>query len=830
MDRAPAQGGRRGPGRGRRVRTSTTDVPKAGRPVSTGPIPIKSASPSGIAPPAPPVTAFQFTTWRLQPIEDAVPLSRSEAGGLHNSAPAQAHPATARRTLDHHSTSSSTAINRSAPAATPVGAGGAESYQRLLDIIRQRDDRHHQNALDSAARTWCMTFPICNDYNNSLEKGRLPQACGVNNLAIGCVHTYPDELADLSLLEERLLGIYTPCGWITKLTIDVNKETSGHYRKLKRGHITVFPNDVQGLAARVLPHPLVEERDRIHRALRWLKLHNDLYRNIAISEANLQSWANPAPGTDMPQELVDRIVRYETRAEDDIQGGHYIPASKRDAADEPVQNASEVLTMLQNRETKIARIEATANNGLGAIRSIEEEPSDIDTYTIKHEISELTSTGLLAINVAADHRVAERLRLMRTALQASDPHYRGPKPRNYAPGVNDVHTGLDKEPYITSRRPKGRGGPRRLPTHNKTADGAARGPSRPCHTGGFYLRPWARILLRRHRGRFATHPTFPFFAFNMPMRSDNRRISHARMAKRSFPRIEHIVRSLTANDVTAAETEYREHRTTSNADSLCLAYGMPGIWFTINPNDLTNEVNMKLTAAMASDDEAAFRRLLDHLRRRLVGISHRIRDPVSSATFFHHKIELFFKHYVAVGQDSVFGRVTSYFGCVETNERGALHIHGLMWLHTNNDLPNLFLNLAKEPDNTYTNRIYEYIDSVFSKHYRRGENIYSNVSHLTKDLSTLDAAYDSEVSRHPCRFKAPWARRDKTEFTTDGVLYIRRNHERINRYCPALTLDTPLWKRVALVRTVLEKAGGADANTIDEEDNGGDATRVNNKA
>ena len=34
--------------------------------------------------------------------------------------------------------------------------------------------------------------------------------------------------------------------------------------KLKKGHVTVFPNDVQGLCSNVLPHPLVSEMDNLH--------------------------------------------------------------------------------------------------------------------------------------------------------------------------------------------------------------------------------------------------------------------------------------------------------------------------------------------------------------------------------------------------------------------------------------------------------------------------------------------------------------------------------------------------------------------------------------
>jgi hypothetical protein len=86
-----------------------------------------------------------------------------------------------------------------------------------------------------------------------------------------------------------------------------------------------------------------------------------------------------------------------------------------------------------------------------------------------------------------------------------------------------------------------------------------------------------------------------------------------------------------------------------------------------------------------------------------------------------------------------------------------------------------------------------------------------------------------------CRFKAPWKIYDKTEFTKDGLFHVARNHSRVNRYNKALSvglrhntdvsflptnssglamvfyatnystkLDTPLWKRAALMRAVFD--------------------------
>jgi hypothetical protein len=83
-------------------------------------------------------------------------------------------------------------------------------------------------------------------------------------LQLKCQHRYPKELMDLWPLEEHLIGLYQPCGWITKFQIDLDKGMSGQYRKPKKGHMTVFPNDVQGLCSNVLPHPLVTEMESLH--------------------------------------------------------------------------------------------------------------------------------------------------------------------------------------------------------------------------------------------------------------------------------------------------------------------------------------------------------------------------------------------------------------------------------------------------------------------------------------------------------------------------------------------------------------------------------------
>ncbi|KAM4063613.1 PIF1 protein [Hirsutella rhossiliensis] len=105
---------------------------------------------------------------------------------------------------------------------------------------------------------------VCRECRVSFDSGRLPKACSVNNMAIGCEHRYPDELDDLSPVEERLIALHAPFGYITKFTVD-NKTRSGiSYRKHVKGHIVVFPNKVDDLVATVLPYPLLQAIENIH--------------------------------------------------------------------------------------------------------------------------------------------------------------------------------------------------------------------------------------------------------------------------------------------------------------------------------------------------------------------------------------------------------------------------------------------------------------------------------------------------------------------------------------------------------------------------------------
>lgn len=217
------------------------------------------------------------------------------------------------------------------------------------------------------------------------------------------------------------------------------------------------------------------------------------------------------------------------------------------------------------------------------------------------------------------------------------------------------------------------------------------------------------------------------------------------MKKASFQRVCQIVPRLTRRRVEAAAEEYKETRTTSDEDidflmqemrqygfqksmsnesridlrkkiqSMVLVHGMPSFWVTVNPNDITNPVNHRLVAHRKSPrDGIAAARLVEELAHRVRRTAHVSQDPVSAALFFEREMKTFFKHYMRIGQDSVYGKVSHYFGAVEPNERGALHWHGLIWLHANMLMPSLLSDISEENEKNIATRekIAAFLDTV----------------------------------------------------------------------------------------------------------------------
>jgi len=212
--------------------------------------------------------------------------------------------------------------------------------------------------------------------------------------------------------------------------------------------------------------------------------------------------------------------------------------------------------------------------------------------------------------------------------------------------------------------PFGRGGPR---VADRNEEGGSANPLLRDMT----LETWAKVFLQRHGGHFAQHPVFGFLIFNVLARSRNRWIANGRFQRSAFRRIEGIHRRLTPERLRSAQKEMSETGKTTDEDVLALmkelslyggrhplsnesrmamrkkirsmivAFGLTAIWFTLNPNGISNPVKLKLAAHRGRDGEAA-RAFLSALSTTLQERTLSVHDPLSSTLFFFRKISFFF--------------------------------------------------------------------------------------------------------------------------------------------------------------------------------------------
>ncbi|EKG09487.1 hypothetical protein MPH_13470 [Macrophomina phaseolina MS6] len=199
--------------------------------------------------------------------------------------------------------------------------------------------------------------------------------------------------------------------------------------------------------------------------------------------------------------------------------------------------------------------------------------------------------------------------------------------------------------------PFGLGGPRQV-EQTLAAFGAREGDREGVESAGIVkgkVTPerWARYVLRRHGGRFARHPIFAFLVFNMGMQWKNGAVSRATTSKRGFDEVDRIVQSLTREQLERARVELETSNRTDDADvnrllrqlstygyrqpfsreermtmrrkikSLIMLEGIPAIWFTVNPNDQTNPINLRMATHRFWDGEGEAERLLQTMSARV---------------------------------------------------------------------------------------------------------------------------------------------------------------------------------------------------------------------
>jgi len=99
-------------------------------------------------------------------------------------------------------------------------------------------------------------------------------------------------------------------------------------------------------------------------------------------------------------------------------------------------------------------------------------------------------------------------------------------------------------------------------------------------------------------------------------------------------------------------------------------------------------------------------------------------DPVAAAKFFHHLVDIWLHKFLGVtdakreNDPGVLGRVSGYFGTVETQGRGSLHLHILVWLHGSKNLEEMETAMQ---DPVFADDFKEYLSRVISEQFPDGD-------------------------------------------------------------------------------------------------------------
>nr|GAT47507.1 ATP-dependent DNA helicase [Mycena chlorophos] len=151
--------------------------------------------------------------------------------------------------------------------------------------------------------------------------------------------------------------------------------------------------------------------------------------------------------------------------------------------------------------------------------------------------------------------------------------------------------------------------------------------------------------------------------------------------------------------------------------------GLPHVFFTLNPADVCNPV-----AQVLAGRDIDLNKIFDDLApgaERTIRATTMAENPVASAKFFHLSVKCLLDILFGTRRENgigVFGKVGAYYGVVEAQGRGSLHVHILVWLEHQISPPELQRRIQSDPQ--VAQSIYDWFDDVFSLSFPEGTQPY----------------------------------------------------------------------------------------------------------
>ncbi|KAH7116649.1 hypothetical protein B0J13DRAFT_630282 [Dactylonectria estremocensis] len=233
---------------------------------------------------------------------------------------------------------------------------------------------------------------------------------------IGCEHRYPKELDDLSPIEERLIALQAPFGYITKFTVD-NKAPSGlNYRKHIKDHIVVFPNKVDDLVVTVLPIRYWK-RSRTSTSPGAAQASLALQMSVTFFKSAKPLWGMLWYGwqyedsSNVPIVILKIMRREEPSIAEKTQTDHIVPATDRGLPENQSTSIEELLDSAQLHAEEHHHFETSPGEPVTAVLGQgHTEPSGDVVY-------ETSSSDMFPLDEPATFSEADKLSFLADAMQ-----------------------------------------------------------------------------------------------------------------------------------------------------------------------------------------------------------------------------------------------------------------------------------------------------------------------------------------------------------------------------------------------------------------------------
>ena len=549
-------------------------------------------------------------------------------------------------------------------------------------------------------------YCLCKECLDHLKQNKMPPVAIANGFDIGPI---PEELKKLTIYEQTLLSSTRVRSHLIAL-----KSIAGYRQPALKSHVCTFLQNVENITDEVLVFPLTHasvktmlqicfigstrptkkqlayifnvNRDTVRQAAHWWATHpSDAMPKFSIDENRFKD----LPENDVPDELYNSIVHVQEADEEDNKTHSGYTTTMHDHFDKAAQEQSQT------------------------------SPSSIPDHFTTH--TAYVDTGARTMDDDTMEKAAW-INLEETFRGCKDRHMRDkivfliPHSKDMLSHIHCTTFFVQSFPYLFT---EGKGDANTVRSHKIS------------------FKRWVQHLLKLDDPRFRQQMPFVFACYNIMQReeillktylkSKNDQFTHIQTTlkdkitqsdvenvidylnnpkkhihKHTKERIDYLRTQLeAASCATPGTPKYLKH-IRNDILSTFVFDGMPLLWITINPADVHNVLAVKL---VKHDDPS----VLNHFST-IVSADYRAQvkalsqNPYCAAEFFHQIVSAFFKYLIAV-----FGNVKNYYGVVEAQARGTLHIHFLVWIHGVRSLSDLVQRLQVEEFKTqflaYANKI-----------------------------------------------------------------------------------------------------------------------------